>query len=205
MLLEDDELQQFLPEFLDSLDPAWMRIQEFADLQEVMVRFIDGELTTTPWHGGPLDPESTPLVDALRAINTLGFVTENSQPGVGSPGLFGFVSLRQRAWVRGMIPSKRGREVIRAMEQLGYRVRYRDIGDATPEVLYRYPVTWGTLRLPSTFIATEVVCGAADFYVRSIPGLYQVVEDECMTVEIADPTIGRNELFDDLRVALEGL
>lgn len=60
-----------------------------------MARWLEGDLAYQPgYHGGP-DSETAPLVPTLAALNRVGFVTENSQPGALWPGG------GQRAWVSG--------------------------------------------------------------------------------------------------------
>lgn len=49
-----------------------------ADLGELVVAWLSGDLPKTPDHPEP-DPETIPLVPALTAINRGGFITTNSQ------------------------------------------------------------------------------------------------------------------------------
>jgi hypothetical protein len=50
-----------------------------ADLGELVVAWLNGEIEQTPGHGGPPDPETIPLIPALTLANRAGFVTDNSQ------------------------------------------------------------------------------------------------------------------------------
>ena len=41
--------------------------------------FVNGVLKETPYHGGPLDPESKPLKPSLLDLHSMGFLTMGSQ------------------------------------------------------------------------------------------------------------------------------
>jgi hypothetical protein len=61
--------------------PVWSNIQTYGDLIKVNLLFLNGKLKMTPYHLGPIDPETFPFLTKLRKINKMGFVTVNSQPG----------------------------------------------------------------------------------------------------------------------------
>lgn len=66
--------------FMSRKDAArWKSARTMADLGELVIAWLNGEITRTPGHCGPPDGETFPLVPALTAINRGGFVTENSQ------------------------------------------------------------------------------------------------------------------------------
>jgi hypothetical protein len=60
----------------------WRSARTLADLGELTALFLEGEITETPSHGGPPDPETGPLIPVLAAVNRAGFVTHQSQPGI---------------------------------------------------------------------------------------------------------------------------
>jgi len=61
---------------------VWMKdTNTMEDLQQNMVRFLNGELDQSPWHLSPIMPETVPIMKDVRALNELGFVTIEGQPG----------------------------------------------------------------------------------------------------------------------------
>ena len=57
----------------------WKQAATLADLGELVIAWLNGEITQTPGHLGPPDPETIPLIPALTLANRAGFVTDNSQ------------------------------------------------------------------------------------------------------------------------------
>jgi hypothetical protein len=57
----------------------WRNAQTMADLGELVIAWLNGEIKQTPGHLGPPDPETIPLIRPLTAANRAGFVTDNSQ------------------------------------------------------------------------------------------------------------------------------
>jgi hypothetical protein len=57
----------------------WASARSLADLGELVIAWLHGEIIQTPGHCGPPDPETIPLIPWLTAINRGGFVTDNSQ------------------------------------------------------------------------------------------------------------------------------
>jgi hypothetical protein len=74
---------------------SWAQARTLADLGELVTAWLRGEITQTPGHLGPPDPETTPLIPALTLANRAAFVTDNSQ-AAGSNG-----PRRWEAWVTG--------------------------------------------------------------------------------------------------------
>lgn len=52
----------------------------FAELIEANVAFLEGRLLQTPYHLGPVDDETNPLLAELIVLNRSGFLTVNGQP-----------------------------------------------------------------------------------------------------------------------------
>lgn len=73
-----------------SQDPlrVWDQVTTFQELVVVNTAFILGLVDMTPYHAGPLDPETLPLVPKIALLNTLGFVSINSQPGLFERGAY---------------------------------------------------------------------------------------------------------------------
>ena len=58
---------------------AWKSARTMDDLGELVIRWLNGELTETPDHMGPPEAETIPLIPALTMINRGGFITVMSQ------------------------------------------------------------------------------------------------------------------------------
>ena len=52
------------------------------DLSDVFMKFCQGQIPALPWCDSGLSPESTIIISDLIQINSLGFLTINSQPAV---------------------------------------------------------------------------------------------------------------------------
>jgi hypothetical protein len=58
---------------------AWKSARTLDDLGELVIRWLNGEITETPDHMAEPDPETVPLIDALTVINRGGLITVMSQ------------------------------------------------------------------------------------------------------------------------------
>jgi hypothetical protein len=56
------------------------QVRTYRELQDVNIQFLRGEIQKTPYHGGPVDSETIPLLSDLIRLNELGFVTVGGQP-----------------------------------------------------------------------------------------------------------------------------
>ena len=65
---------------------AWRSATTMADLGELVVAWLNGQLQQTPGHSGPPYVETIPLIPALTLANRAGFVTDNSQAAGGHEG-----------------------------------------------------------------------------------------------------------------------
>jgi hypothetical protein len=61
----------------------WAGARSMADLGELVVAWLHGEIQQTPGHCAPPCDETIPLIPALTAANRAGFVTDNSQRADG--------------------------------------------------------------------------------------------------------------------------
>ncbi len=61
-------------------EAEWNGIETYDDLIRTNVAFLEGRMDRTPYHFGPIDPETAPLVPRLVQLNKLGFVSTNGQP-----------------------------------------------------------------------------------------------------------------------------
>lgn len=57
----------------------WASCRDMADLGEMVVAWLNGEVAQNPGHCGPPCAETIPLIPVLTAVNRAGFVTDNSQ------------------------------------------------------------------------------------------------------------------------------
>ena len=57
-------------------------VQTYRDLQDVNILFLQGKLKKTPYHLGPVDEETIPLLENLITINDLGFISVMGQPAL---------------------------------------------------------------------------------------------------------------------------
>lgn len=73
---------------------AWSKANTVNELRALTISFLHGEIEATPVHLGPLAAETTPIIGKLAAMNELGILTMDSQPGRESDP-----SNRQRAYV----------------------------------------------------------------------------------------------------------
>jgi hypothetical protein len=102
---------------------AWRSATTMADLGELVIAWLNGQLQQTPGHLGPPDAETIPLIPVLTDVNRAGFVTDNSQAADSHEGrvweawVTGFASdatlARLRAAVAGtllILDACRGRE-----------------------------------------------------------------------------------------------
>lgn len=64
------------------MSDIWFSVNEYKDLVNLNVKFIKGELSQTPYHLGPLDSETLPLVEKLIKMHARGILTLEGQPGI---------------------------------------------------------------------------------------------------------------------------
>lgn len=57
----------------------WMYVNNFSELIKTNILFIKGILKTSPYHQGPLDVDSVPLIDKLVLLHKYGLFTTEGQ------------------------------------------------------------------------------------------------------------------------------
>jgi hypothetical protein len=62
------------------MTPTFRSVQTYTDLLQANIAFLEGQLLQSPYHLGPIDEETVPLLPKLTQLNRLGFLTVNSQP-----------------------------------------------------------------------------------------------------------------------------
>lgn len=65
---------------VESASFQWSSGKSFADLQALNLMFLQGLIPATPYHLGPLDPETNLVLSAVNLMNRLDMITVNSQP-----------------------------------------------------------------------------------------------------------------------------
>lgn len=74
-------MEKLIKEFgLKNPQKVFEGVKNYQDLVEASVGFLEGKVSGTPVHPGPIDKETIPLVKDLVKINKLGFVTTQGQP-----------------------------------------------------------------------------------------------------------------------------
>jgi hypothetical protein len=63
-----------------SPEKVYEGVKTYKDLIATNVAFLQGKLPYTPYHGGPIDPETVPLMKSLVKINKAGFLSIEGQP-----------------------------------------------------------------------------------------------------------------------------
>jgi hypothetical protein len=85
----------------DQYNRVWMSITDFTDFQFAMQEYLMGTFPRNPWNCAKVDEETIPILENLRKINVLGFVTISSQPGICSDEN-GYSEI-QRAFIEGFM------------------------------------------------------------------------------------------------------
>ena len=67
-------------------EEAWAQASSFAELAEVTIRYLRGELVESPVSIHPVDGATRTIVDDLIALNRAGFLTIGSQAGPSGEG-----------------------------------------------------------------------------------------------------------------------
>jgi hypothetical protein len=62
------------------MKPNYSKMKTFQQLCDSNVAFLNGEYDETFYHNGPVDDETIPLLDDLKRINKLGFISMEGQP-----------------------------------------------------------------------------------------------------------------------------
>jgi len=118
------------------MNSIWKEIKNFTQLQDCMIKYLQGEYKCNPWVCDKIDPETVPILQSLIDINRSGFITLVSQPGVNIIWPDGTVEY-QRAFITGFIPKDKCDRFIDSLIRIGKIViSKQEIGSVKPPELY---------------------------------------------------------------------
>ena len=104
-----------------SLNP-WPHARHFNNLTRAGHEFVTGRIQSTPWHRGPLDPESVSLASTFAQLHEQGVLTVESQPGDCNR------DEQKKSYLTGFLPTKHAHELDAALRRKGivtYFYEYR--------------------------------------------------------------------------------
>lgn len=178
----------------------WSSCRTLADLGHVTERWLRGELTYFPGHNDPYEPpldESKDLIDDLVALNRVGYITTNSQPGQSMTR----DGNAQRAFVRGYCTE----ETFQRIDAAIYGTELIAL-PRPPGMYHLCPVPITTVH-GRNFTWGGMSSGEAEAIAREFGGALneQMVAllAGCWLVDVLDPVWGRtNLLWSKLRAGL---
>jgi len=118
------------------MDSIWKEIKNFTELQSCMIGYLTGEYKRNAWCCAPIDPETIPILSSLVKINSLGFITVVSQPGVTT--IWPDCSAEyQRGFMSGFICKEKCQEFIEKLLKIPRIVICKTVlGSGEPPKLY---------------------------------------------------------------------
>lgn len=153
----------------------WKTASSLADLGELTVAWLNGEITQTPSHGGPPDPETPPHAAVLAAANRAGFVTTNSQSATTPAEIAAYGWREGEAYADGLVS-----------DDTLQRLQSAVIG--TPLLLAGVR---GRQRFGECSYGRRAWRAETDFYTRRCPGAADEIAS-AWWVHVSDPETGTN-------------
>ena len=85
---------------------TFRKISTFQELIDTNVQFLEGKIHHTPYHYGPVDDETLPMIADLVKLNKLGCITITSQPAVNETYYKNqkWLQLQQKSFLEGYMP-----------------------------------------------------------------------------------------------------
>jgi len=160
----------------------WKTAATMADLGELVIAWLNGEITQTPGHCGPPAGETLPLIDVLTDINRGGFVTDNSQLAESMDGR------TWNTWVAGF-----------AADETLARIRAAVAG--TPLTVQACRGRAHECRPSRAFLQPCPRKDSVGFWADACPDAADVLRD-AWWVHVEDPQPGRNSMWPILAAAL---
>lgn len=166
--------------------------QNFSELCQANIRFLKSELDRSPYHLGPICPETYSILDDLIEINQNGLLTTNSQPGCQIKDYLGR-DYQQNAYITFICRIEKAYYILGHLEEY---LGYTDRDTCIHALLGHYP-TCDTLELDFPIIHTP----KWDFPILDLyrHHLWKDLRTDYTSVCIFDPLPIRNKLFSDLK------
>jgi len=104
----------------------WKNVNTYKKLQDGSIEFLKGNIGTTMFHGGPIDPETVQLLGPLIKINELGFVSIEGQPGECEYNIIGkpISASEQVSYIVGFYPRNRRNILGNTLAKKGFIASY---------------------------------------------------------------------------------
>ena len=87
-------------------DP-YQNVRTYRDLIRANIAFLKGKLKRSPYHLGPIDAETLPLMESLVQINKYGFISIEGQPASHEieyiPETKKYLEIRQKPYILGFM------------------------------------------------------------------------------------------------------
>jgi hypothetical protein len=106
---------------------TFQKITNLKELIQANVQFLKGYLNRSPYHCGPIDTETLPMLEDLVELNELGCITINSQPPIDE---FYFLDsmchqTQQKSYVEGYMLASILDEFVRFMKEYDEKYSYK--------------------------------------------------------------------------------
>ena len=153
----------------------WASARNTADLGDLVIAWLGGDVTQTPGHCGPPCRETIPLIPSLTLANRAGFVTDNSQRAGSRRGR------TWNAWVSGFASD----DTQALLCEATYRTPL-DLDSCRGDVHGCHGKPWGAAACPAATLAA--------FWADACPAVAAELADSWW-VYIEDPEPGRNTVL----------
>ena len=130
------------------------------EVRRLMVQFVEGKLAATPWHGGPLTPDTRDEAAVLASLHRRGLMTFDGQPGRAETGYNPETKrhwqIEQREYVIAMAERGLAARLYADLTAAGFYcyVNLPDFGLLAPPAV-RYPVTRERIHRRRTRVAKK--------------------------------------------------
>jgi hypothetical protein len=109
--LEQDSADELLRTTINSVNRLFYYCNTFQDLQFLMLSYLIQAIPVNIWMFGSTMPETSPILNTLVQINSLGLITIEGQPGICTD------DSRQREYLSGIYPKKNISGFIRELQK----------------------------------------------------------------------------------------
>lgn len=117
---EQDSADEFYDITIKSVNRLFFYCNTFQDLQFLMLNYLIQDIPVNIWMLGTTHAETSPLLDTLIQINSLGLITIQGQPGICDN------YSRQREYLDGIYPKKNIRGFLRELRKYPIYVDIRE-------------------------------------------------------------------------------